>query len=94
MNIETKKEQHIHKLTEPHQPVEDLEARETGRRQASSALKRSETRYRRLFETAQNGILLLDADMVQIFDVTPFLLKMHCAIQAPRPERPQGPTYD
>ena len=37
------------------------------------ALKESETRYRRLFETAQDGILLLDADSGQIIDINPFL---------------------
>jgi PAS domain S-box-containing protein len=39
-----------------------------------SALKRSETRYRRLFETAQDGILILDAETGQILDVNPFLI--------------------
>ena len=39
-------------------------------------LKKSETRYRRLFETAQDGILLLDAETGQILDVNPFLLTM------------------
>jgi len=70
------REQRKNKLAEPHQPIEDLAARETGRRQADEALKASETRYRRLFETAQDGILLLDADTGQILDVNPFLLKM------------------
>jgi len=56
--------------------VEDMAARGTGRRQADAALNVSETRYRRLFETAQDGILLLDADTGQISDVNPFLLKM------------------
>ncbi len=37
-------------------------------------LKVSETRYRRLFETAQDGILLLDAKTGEITDVNPFLL--------------------
>ncbi len=40
------------------------------------ALKESETRYRRLFETAQDGILILDANTGQITDVNPFLMKM------------------
>ena len=39
-------------------------------------LKASETRYRRLFETAQDGILILDADTGQIDDVNPFLMDM------------------
>ena len=70
------KDQLINETAEPHQPIEDLTARETGRRQADEALKISESRYRRLFETAQDGILLLDAETGQIFDINPFLIKM------------------
>ncbi len=40
------------------------------------ALRISETRYRRLFETAQDGILLLNAATGQIEDVNPFLITM------------------
>ncbi len=43
---------------------------------ALEALKASETRYRRLFETARDGILLLDADTGQITDVNPFMIEM------------------
>jgi PAS domain S-box-containing protein len=43
---------------------------------AHSALQTSETRYRRLFETAQDGILLLNVETAQIEDVNPFLIKM------------------
>ena len=39
-------------------------------------LETSERRYRRLFETAQDGILILDADTAQIVDVNPFLVGM------------------
>ena len=46
------------------------------RQQAKDALEISETRYRRLFETAQDGILILDADTGQILDVNPFLIEM------------------
>jgi PAS domain S-box-containing protein len=70
------KEQRINELAELRQPIKELQARETGRRQAEEALKTSETRYRRLFETAQDGILLLDADTGQMLDVNPFLIKM------------------
>ncbi len=70
------KKQRINKLAETHQPIKELQARETGRSKTDDALKISETRYRRLFETAQDGILLLDADTGQILDVNPFLLKM------------------
>jgi diguanylate cyclase (GGDEF)-like protein/PAS domain S-box-containing protein len=38
--------------------------------------KDSELRYRRLFETAQDGILILDADTGAIMDVNPFLIAM------------------
>ena len=45
------------------------------RKKAEALLKDSETRYRRLFETAQDGILLLDARTGMITDVNPFLVK-------------------
>ncbi len=41
-----------------------------------TALKASEISYRRLFETAQDGILILNADTGRIQDVNPFLIKM------------------
>ena len=40
------------------------------------ALKASELRYRRLFETAQDGILILDANTGRIIDINPFLLDL------------------
>ena len=40
------------------------------------ALQASETRYRRLFETAQDGILIVNAETGQIDDVNPFLLNL------------------
>ncbi len=39
-------------------------------------LKDSELRYRRLFESAQDGILILDATTGMIEDVNPYLIKM------------------
>ena len=36
----------------------------------------SELRYRRLFEAAQDGILILDAKTGMIEDVNPYLIKM------------------
>jgi len=44
--------------------------------EAKDLLEVSENRYRRLFETAQDGILILDAGTGQIQDVNPFLIKM------------------
>ena len=43
---------------------------------AGEALRVSESRYRRLFETAQDGIFLLNADTAQIEDVNPYLIDM------------------
>ncbi|MGA2225000.1 MAG: PAS domain S-box protein [Syntrophobacteraceae bacterium] len=40
------------------------------------ALQDSEKRYRRLFESAQDGILILDADTGKVVDVNPFLLQL------------------
>jgi PAS domain S-box-containing protein len=42
----------------------------------AEALRISELRYRRLFETAQDGILILDADSGEIMDVNPFLIDL------------------
>jgi len=43
---------------------------------AREALRVSESRYRRLFETARDGILLLNAATAQIEDVNPYLIEM------------------
>jgi PAS domain S-box-containing protein len=40
------------------------------------ALQASEIRYRRLFETAQDGILILNAETGQIDDVNPYMIDM------------------
>ena len=58
------------------QMAEALQQREAERQSADHALKASEMRYRRLFETAQDGILILNADTGQIDDVNPFLTDM------------------
>jgi PAS domain S-box-containing protein len=42
----------------------------------AQALLISETRYRRLFETARDGILILDAESGVVTDVNPFLVEM------------------
>jgi len=43
---------------------------------AEAALQESEKRYRRLFESAKDGILILDADTGKVVDVNPFLLQL------------------
>ena len=59
----------------------DLREREfkrelAARERVERFLQDSETRFRRLFETAQDGILLLDAGTRQITEVNPFLIDM------------------
>lgn len=46
------------------------------RKQINADLQASEIRYRRLFEAAQDGILILDANTGRITDVNPFLVKL------------------
>ena len=43
---------------------------------ATAELTASELRYRRLFETAKDGILILDAETGMVVDVNPFLVKL------------------
>lgn len=62
----------IRELEEPYHQATDLKASERKARQVED----SELRYRRLFETAQDGILILDAKTGQITDVNPFLIDM------------------
>jgi PAS domain S-box-containing protein len=49
---------------------------ETEPKHSEEALRASELRYRRLFETAKDGILILDAKTGQITDVNPFLVNL------------------
>ncbi len=46
------------------------------RKQTKGELSASEIRYRRLFESAQDGILILDTDSGLIVDVNPFLIEL------------------
>jgi len=45
-------------------------------RDGGQALRASELSYRRLFEAAKDGILILDVDTGRITDVNPFLYKL------------------
>jgi len=49
---------------------------EEKRKQAEKELHESEERYRRLFETAQDGMLILDATTGKILDANPFIKDM------------------
>ena len=48
----------------------------TEQRAAESVLKASETRYRRLFESAKDGILILDGHAATITDANPYIAEM------------------
>jgi PAS domain S-box-containing protein len=63
-------------LHDMRQLVEQLNALEAQRKQIEHKLVASEVRYRRLFETAQDGILIMDAGSGKITDVNPFLTEM------------------
>ena len=61
--------------TESASPAKRLSSGER-ERSLKLSLEASELRYRRLFETAQDGILILDANTGKIIDVNPFLLDL------------------
>jgi PAS domain S-box-containing protein len=58
------------------QQLAELGIAETDRKRVEEILQASEVRYRRLFETAQDGILIIDADTGDIVDVNPFLVDL------------------
>jgi PAS domain S-box-containing protein len=54
----------------------ELGVAEVERKQIEEVLRASEVRYRRLFETSKDGILIIDADTGDIVDVNPFLAEL------------------
>jgi two-component system cell cycle sensor histidine kinase/response regulator CckA len=62
--------------TQLNRQIEQLEETLLEKNSISVALQDSEKRYRRLFESAKDGILILDADTGKVVDVNPFLLKL------------------
>ena len=48
----------------------------TARVEATRAMRASEIRYRRLFETAQDAILILDGDSGKVIDANPFVIEL------------------
>jgi PAS domain S-box-containing protein len=55
----------------------DIETQtEPAKTENEEALRASELRYRRLFEAARDGILILEADTGRITDVNPFLIEL------------------
>jgi PAS domain S-box-containing protein len=70
------KKQNINGIVEMQQRIAELEKVASERKQIEEKLQVSEIRYRRLFETAQDGILILNAETGNIVDVNPFLIDM------------------
>jgi len=64
--VENKRPDALHKETD----------KITGPKQTQEGLRTSEIRYRRLFEAARDGILILDANTLKITDVNPFMTEL------------------
>lgn len=62
--------------TELNERILLLEAKLLEKERSDEALQDSEKRYRRLFESAKDGILILDASTGRVVDVNPFLLQL------------------
>lgn len=56
--------------------VRELEKTLAAREQAEVALRASELRYRRLFESSKDGILIVAAATAKIIDVNPFMIDL------------------
>lgn len=67
------KEPLINELKGLRQRVSELEQSKVERKSVNDALRLSETRYRRLFEAAQDGIIILDAATGEITDANLYL---------------------
>jgi PAS domain S-box-containing protein len=72
---ETKKEL-IEDLADLRQQLADVKKSRSETKNFQQVLQASETRYRRLFETAQDGILILNAETGEIDDVNPYMIDM------------------
>jgi PAS domain S-box-containing protein len=72
---ETKKEL-IEDVADLRQQPADVKKSRSETKNSLQALQASETRYRRLFETAQDGILILNAETGEIDDVNPYMIDM------------------
>lgn len=62
--------------SELHQRIALLEETLREKEKIGEALQDSEKRYRRLFESAKDGILILDAVTGKVVDVNPFLMQL------------------
>ncbi len=72
----TRKRQLLEELAGLRTRVFDLETRLDDYRQTIVTIEESESRYRRIFESARDGVLILDAETRQITEINPFLIEM------------------
>lgn len=54
----------------------NVDRRNNEKTKTKALLRASELRYRRLFESARDGILILDAETGRVVDVNPFLIQL------------------
>ncbi len=66
----------LHELKLENSSLKALSADTTRFKKVEKDLRESEIRYRRLFESAKDGILILDAETGKIVDVNPFLIDL------------------
>jgi PAS domain S-box-containing protein len=78
LNLEIKFQDHEKKKRAEELIIANIELvfQNEEKEKTSAELINSETRYRRLFETAKDGILILDAETGMITDVNPYLIEM------------------
>jgi PAS domain S-box-containing protein len=80
MNIHDKTKEELiielRKLQQEHNSLKTLYNDISGFKKTEMDLIASEIRYRRLFESAKDGILILDAETGKIVDVNPFLIDL------------------
>ncbi len=67
---------HFLAINELKKEIARLEESHLEKEMAVVALQDSEKRYRRLFQSAKDGILILDADTGKVVDANPFLLQL------------------
>jgi len=66
----------VHNLLEVRLLYREAQLRMEQAEKSEQAIRASELSYRRLFEAARDGILILDIDMGRISDVNPFLVEL------------------
>ena len=67
---------HLLAISELKEEIARLEKSHREKEMAVVALQDSEKRYRRLFQSAKDGILILDAESGKVVDANPFLLQL------------------